>query len=59
MMQLMTKQTDFYIEYRDDIMRLCQEYQMETRCSNALVAAMLMDLAHRIETNDKAICVQF
>ena len=58
MMQLMTKQTDSYIETRDEIMRLCQEYQMETRCGNALVASMLIDIAHRIETNDKAIALQ-
>ena len=54
----MTKQTDSYIETRDEIMRLCQEYQMETRCGNALVASMLIDIAHRIETNDKAIALQ-
>lgn len=58
MIQLMTKHTDCYIETRDEIMRLCQEYQMETRCGNALVASMLMDIAHRIENNDKAIALQ-
>jgi len=54
----MTKHTDCYIEIRDEIMRLCQEYQMETRCGNALVASMLMDIAHRIENSDKAIALQ-
>ena len=54
----MSEPVDHYIEYRDDIMRLCREYQTETRCSNALVASMLMDLAHQIELNDKAICLQ-
>ena len=54
----MSQQTDAYIEARDDIMRVCREYQLETRCGNALIASMLIDLAHRIEHNDKAICLQ-
>ena len=53
----MTKQTDHYIAYRDEIMRICCEYQLETRCGNALVASMLMDIAHRIEQNDQAIAL--
>ena len=54
----MSHSTDLYIEYRDDIMRLCKEYQLETRCGNALVASMLMDIAHTIQCNDKAIAHQ-
>jgi len=55
----MSDHTDWYIECRDDIMRICKEYQMETNCGNALVASMLMDIAHQIELNDKAISFQF
>ena len=55
----MSKHTDAYIETRDDILRLCREYQLETRCGNAVVASMLMDIAHRIEHSDKAISLQF
>ena len=54
----MSDHTDSYIECRDDIMRICREYQLETRCGNALVASMLMDIAHQIELNDKAISLQ-
>ena len=54
----MSKEIDTYIETRDDIMRLCCEYQLETRCGNALIASMLLDLAHRIEHSDKAIALQ-
>ena len=54
----MTDHTDMYIECRDDIMRICKEYQLETRCGNALVASMLMDIAHQIERNDQAIALQ-
>ena len=53
----MSQHTDAYIEIRDDIMRLCREYQTETRCGNALVASMLYDIAHRIEQSDKAIAL--
>ena len=55
----MSQHTDAYIETRDDIIRLCKDYQLETRCGNALVASMLMDIAHRIQHSDKAIAVQF
>ena len=54
----MSDHTDMYIECRDDIMRICREYQLETRCGNALVASMLMDIAHQIERNDQAISLQ-
>lgn len=54
----MTRHGDNYIETRDEIIRLCQDYQMESRCSNALVASMLMDIAHRIENSDKAVATQ-
>lgn len=54
----MSDHTDLYIECRDDIMRICKDYQLETKCGNALVASMLMDIAHQIQLNDQAISLQ-
>ena len=36
-----------------------QEFQLETRCGNALVASMLIDIAHRIEHSDKRLPFNF
>ena len=54
----MSEHTDLYIECRDDIMRICRDYQLETKCGNALVPSMLIDITHQIQLNDQAIALQ-